>query len=68
MEDEELKLIGLCRIQPRKITNGKGRTMKPSSYQVTIPRDSWDELGVRERKEKLQVFINKKKRQLVYQF
>jgi hypothetical protein len=69
MADEELRLIDLVVIQPRKVT-GKGKSKKPSSYMLTIPRDCWGSLGVRERKrkEKVKVFVDEKKKQLVYQF
>jgi len=61
------KLIGLVTVQARKVRKIKGRK-EPSSYMLTIPKETIDVLKVKNRKDKVQVLLDEEKKRLVYQF
>ena len=61
------KQVDLVKVQARKVRNVKGR-MEPSSYMLTIPKDTIDVLKVKNRKDKVPVLLDEEKKRLVYQF
>lgn len=61
------RLVGLFRIQARKVQKVNGRK-EPSSYMITIPKEVIDVLNVKNRKERVQVMLDEEKKRLVYQF
>ena len=63
----EEKLIGLVRVQARKVRKVKGKR-EPSSYMLTIPKEAVDILNVKNRKDKVRVLLDEEKKQLAYQF
>jgi len=61
------KLIELVTVQARKVRKVKGKR-EPSSYMLTIPKETVEKLGVRDRKERVQVILDEERKRLIYQF